>query len=518
MKNPRYYPHERNRYFYGKLLTVRDFETEQKYFNDKRRMGNRLLHGAGVVCGLQVVAVDDKTISVETGMALDYSGREIIVAAPVTQKLSMIDGFANNDYAKNIYLCIGYDERDKEPVYSVASSSTRPEEVGEHNRIQESYHLFIREDAPDPSNFGFSRLVEDTALLYSDAQISVWQRCPRYVNPDDLLEVTLIVEKKMSERVVIEYELGGEYIYGADGKQGGRIYFQEPEQEQQTAYEVSFPFRAASHAGLVDNLVVRQGRLRIQMGPKVLEPESECSQILQIVAEPVKERIMHEYLNLSLDQYLDKEDQAIYLARISLLQIGPSFMIEKVDPVPFNEYAYNLSDLFKLGILGSGEAQEPYLTKASAYLMDAGEQPRLDVRYRPDNNQFDFDLGIPRPQVIAGESTTGVAEIELEVSPKAGKSYFSDEIEHGLGAGPVYIVTGVEESTDEELLQIPQHSEQIFFGAFEVFQKSNYESLAPRMAIGAVLYPERGTFRIGIRCQTANVAVARIRWWAYKQA
>ncbi len=193
-------------------------------------------------------------------------------------------------------------------------------------------------------------------------------------------------------------------------------------------------------------------------------------------------------------------------------------MIEKVDPVPFNEYAYNLSDLFKLGILGSGEAQEPYLTKASAYLMDAGEQPRLDVRYRPDNNQFDFDLGIPRPQVIAGESTTGVAEIELEVSPKAGKSYFSDEIEHGLGAGPVYIVTGVEESTDEELLQIPQHSEQIFFGAFEVFQKSNYESLAPRMAIGAVLYPERGTFRIGIRCQTANVAVARIRWWAYKQA
>ena len=42
------FPFERNRYFYGKLLTVRDFESEQKYFNDKSRLLNRLLFGSGV--------------------------------------------------------------------------------------------------------------------------------------------------------------------------------------------------------------------------------------------------------------------------------------------------------------------------------------------------------------------------------------------------------------------------------------------------------------------------------------
>lgn len=78
----RYYPFERNRYFYGKLLTVRDFESEQKYFNDKRRMMNRLLHGSGVLTGLQVVAVDEKSVSVEMGAAIDALGREIVVPSP----------------------------------------------------------------------------------------------------------------------------------------------------------------------------------------------------------------------------------------------------------------------------------------------------------------------------------------------------------------------------------------------------------------------------------------------------
>ena len=36
MNNKQYYSCERNHYFFGKLMTVRDFETEQVYFNSKR--------------------------------------------------------------------------------------------------------------------------------------------------------------------------------------------------------------------------------------------------------------------------------------------------------------------------------------------------------------------------------------------------------------------------------------------------------------------------------------------------
>ena len=51
MSNANFFPFARNRYFYGKLLTVRDFEVEQRYHCTKRELLNRLLHGAGVVCG-----------------------------------------------------------------------------------------------------------------------------------------------------------------------------------------------------------------------------------------------------------------------------------------------------------------------------------------------------------------------------------------------------------------------------------------------------------------------------------
>ena len=49
MENRKYYSFERNNYYYGKMLTSRDFQNEQSYMNDKRRLGNRLFQGSGIV-------------------------------------------------------------------------------------------------------------------------------------------------------------------------------------------------------------------------------------------------------------------------------------------------------------------------------------------------------------------------------------------------------------------------------------------------------------------------------------
>jgi hypothetical protein len=48
---------ERLSYFYGQMLGVQDFRTEQSYFREKLRLHNRCLHGYGVVCGLDLCAV-----------------------------------------------------------------------------------------------------------------------------------------------------------------------------------------------------------------------------------------------------------------------------------------------------------------------------------------------------------------------------------------------------------------------------------------------------------------------------
>jgi hypothetical protein len=71
---------KRPNYFTGRLLTAEDFQAEQDYHRSKAQRHNRLLHGSGVVVGLQV-SVENSTagsaIVVQPGFALDPAGREV---------------------------------------------------------------------------------------------------------------------------------------------------------------------------------------------------------------------------------------------------------------------------------------------------------------------------------------------------------------------------------------------------------------------------------------------------------
>jgi len=74
---------DRPRYFHGQLLDVRHFESEQEYFRGKLWLINRLIHGYGVVCGLdvQAAAAGGANVVVTPGLALDPWGRDIVVAS-----------------------------------------------------------------------------------------------------------------------------------------------------------------------------------------------------------------------------------------------------------------------------------------------------------------------------------------------------------------------------------------------------------------------------------------------------
>ena len=83
---------QRNRYFYGKLMTVRDFELEQEYFNGKRYLLNRLIHGKGLLCGfsnLELFTEGSDEVKIrfrDGGIALDSLGREIVVPVDMEKK------------------------------------------------------------------------------------------------------------------------------------------------------------------------------------------------------------------------------------------------------------------------------------------------------------------------------------------------------------------------------------------------------------------------------------------------
>lgn len=83
---------ERNRYFTGKPMTARDFTDEQQYFLSRHRLHNRLLHGWGIVCGLQVKPHPSKDcpnwVVITPGIAIDCCGRELVVAKQTALRIA----------------------------------------------------------------------------------------------------------------------------------------------------------------------------------------------------------------------------------------------------------------------------------------------------------------------------------------------------------------------------------------------------------------------------------------------
>ena len=137
---------ERNRYFYGKLLTVQDFEIEQRYLIGKDHLINSHVHGAGIVCGLELTDpdVDNGTlfVNVTAGVALDCCGNEIIVSKPINHL--RVRGTPQEGLN---YLYLYYVECVKQPMPALTNASTC-EEVCCYNRIQESYEVRVSAAPP----------------------------------------------------------------------------------------------------------------------------------------------------------------------------------------------------------------------------------------------------------------------------------------------------------------------------------------------------------------------------------
>ena len=137
---------DRNHYFKGKSLTARDLADEQKYFNEKRWLINRMVLGWGVVCGLDV-CVDDCGLRIESGLALDCCGRELLVCDRRTLR---VDDFVEAVGGKSRHadrpirwaVCLEYRECRIEPCGAPASCDTK--EHGDYNRIRDDHRLTIR--------------------------------------------------------------------------------------------------------------------------------------------------------------------------------------------------------------------------------------------------------------------------------------------------------------------------------------------------------------------------------------
>jgi hypothetical protein len=161
----------RNRFFYGKLMDVRHFEMEQRYFIETRRLLNRLGLGAGILCGLEATAAGEGRLLVRPGAAVDGRGREILVPEPycLEAPLQPTDacGRPDGDPAapgEPVTICLAYHECDAEPT-PVLVTDCDAREGCRPGAVRERFRIVVRRGRPQP--LGLS--AEACAAIFPEA-------------------------------------------------------------------------------------------------------------------------------------------------------------------------------------------------------------------------------------------------------------------------------------------------------------------------------------------------------------
>jgi len=183
---------ERLNYYFGKMMTVRDFKDEQKYFNEKRWILNRLGLGWGVLCGLKVKphpTQQDKVI-LEPGFALDKYGKEIMVCQEQVIDLTKdIEGekYESPPESPCLYIYIQHYECPVEPNPIPVDECGEYKSECEYNRTRESFKIIVSHDKPDLSNpldIELKDLFEcqiDCFRFLKDATPVIIESCPNRV-------------------------------------------------------------------------------------------------------------------------------------------------------------------------------------------------------------------------------------------------------------------------------------------------------------------------------------------------
>jgi hypothetical protein len=152
----------RPRFFGGMLLTEDDLQAAIDYSVAKRKLTNRHVIGAGVVCGLEVRChpCDTGKVSVSPGYAIECCGNDILVSCPeevdiiaLVRDLRLRKGIdcgepCDDQPRQDYHLYVRYAELPTEPVAPYAPDDCATGEC-EFSRIREGYCFELRCDPPD---------------------------------------------------------------------------------------------------------------------------------------------------------------------------------------------------------------------------------------------------------------------------------------------------------------------------------------------------------------------------------
>lgn len=494
---------ERNRYFPGKTLTVRDFKAEQEYYNNKRQILNRLVHGTGVLWGLQVTT-DGETVFINPGMALDCLGREIIVSNPVKLHISEIEGSPTPDMRRDreAALCIEYSDDKLEPVETANNVEPCCKESFEYNRIKEKYKLSIRQNT-NPENVIHKHILTRSNKLNDDSTVSLVQTTPAWVSPNELFPVKITVDRNTEKAcsIVLKPNLSNNLYFNDDSSKEITINVNNTDK----VFTEEFYVRALP----MQNGSMQDASVRLDFSVKChgaeRKWESSLTNSLKVLETSISDEIIDSFFKGN--PVIDTGDKSVKLAGLKLVRKNNTIKIDEITNPSSGGFVYGNDILYELlrNLEMRFNAQKyPLEIKTTSASLDRPDpdvnmnsRPSADVVYRQKDKHLEFDFSLPK------EMATGIVyfDIESEIL-MAGDNGITEIINPELGRGPVYVNVEWEQCRYRDKL-VPKDS--VVFGAYPNCQDGTFR----------IWYKVIRDIQIIEDKKTKTIHKLHFRWWAF---
>lgn len=307
---------ERNEYFYGKLLTVDNFELEQNYFNNKRRLYNQNFYSGGVLRGLQVKISDSnqQEVNIFPGIAYDYQGHEMAIGQIQTRKVEKAG--ANEGYS---YLCISYTETKAEETFNINDTLNLPQDKA-YDRLLEGYCLSWEPEAlnqEEVSNAFWSK-----QLVYKAENYLVTQKVVRYAEKTDSLTIEVQVHKFHKDDSI---KAAGYTLYGTQIGEFPIPLDTYPCPDIINTFQIEIP---------VSETEEEQVTVSTQVSPPI---RSEKKWTVQWIKGSLADYLKEKYNGEDINQQLEEEHK-LYLARVHYTENNGEYTAQYCEKLPFEQY------------------------------------------------------------------------------------------------------------------------------------------------------------------------------------
>lgn len=497
MNSTQLYPFERNRYYAGKMLTSSDFQTEQNYFNNKRRFINNLMFGSGIVCGCGVFSLDDLSILVESGVVIDELGREIVIDTSVVKKLSALEGFDSLN-TNDVSLCIQYVEEPVHSVYAVNQKNTDSEY--EYNHMLEGYKLFLIDNENIAQRFDMENEFLSSANLFENEDYRIDVVFPTTVCKGKNVKGIVKLTKISNSQNTFSYGavLQTPNLMTSTGDYEISVDFNNVTLQLGETIEKEYWFEVQMTSAIDSAIILKSGSANAIIDGEVVSAASGFNLKILFTDNTPKELVSREIGRLSLEmKNVGSTCDYVRLAELKLVRTDSAYIIEAVRENDVKKYI--------------SVPSQDYLRSTYLDFFDKD----VDVLENKNNGVKEIVRTAEKTSNDRNgvEVASGTFEIPLGDNARRGEIKYSNEIMHGLGKGNVYVNVGFEYITDDPALGVS--AKQTIYGASELFadDRANVANVTTAVKVNN----DKGSFIAAAKLEEdADYVILSGRWVAIR--